>query len=66
LQAPHLGVFQIQGRRHCDFDVAAEVEVSKGKDLENIADNQAVLVAAEAEAANQDLILLIIIDPMQT
>jgi hypothetical protein len=41
-----------------------EVEVLKEKDLENIADNQAV--AAEPEAVNQDLILLIIIDPMQT
>lgn len=64
------GVHQIQGRdRLNDLDVVAEVLVLEGNDLENIADDQAeaagVAEAAEAETANQDLILLII-DAMQT
>ena len=57
-------VLQIQGRGHLHLDTTdAEVQVLKGKDLENVADDQAV--AAEAEAADQDLILLVI-DPIQT
>ena len=53
------GALRIQGRRHLDVDIDAEVQVLKGKDLENIADDQAEAAeAAEAEAANQDLILL--------
>lgn len=66
------GVHQIRGRdRLNDLDVVAEVLVLEGNDQENIADDQAeaaeVAEAAEAEAetANQDLILLII-DAMQT
>jgi hypothetical protein len=60
------GVLQIQGRRHPDLDLDAEVQVLKGEDPENIADDEAeVAEAAEAETADQDLILLII-DAMQT
>ena len=65
------GVLQIQGHLHLDVDLDTEVEVLKENDLENIADYQAeaadaqaeVVEAAEieaAEAANQDLILLVL------
>ena len=58
------GVLQIQGRLR--LDVGLDMEVLKRNDLENIADDQAeVAEAAEAEVANQDLILLII-DALQT
>ena len=53
------GVLQIQGRGHLDLGTDAEVQVLIGKDP----DDQAV--AAEAEAVDQDLILLVI-DPIQT
>ena len=65
------GVLQIQGHLHLDVGLDTEVEVLKENDLENIADYQAeaadaqaeVVEAAEieaAEAANQDLILLVL------
>lgn len=58
------GVLQIQGRLR--LDVGLDMEVLKRNDLENIADDRAeVAEAAEAEVANQDLILLII-DALQT
>ena len=61
------GVLQIQARLRLDVDL--DTEVLKGNDLENLADDHAevpeVVEAPEAEAANQDLILLII-DAMQT
>ena len=53
------GVLQIQGRHHLGLD--AEVQVVKGKDPETMPDEQ---VSAEAEIANQDLLLAI--DAMQT